>query len=182
MPAWSAMTELGLEMLAEIPSWLRDDPDTRAVLHCKAKEVERQRAMAEAIRDDLIPIRAGSRGLAWWERYYGLPIEPLGLTVEQRRTLVLGRIIRDPPTSSGLSWQAQVKSLVGGGWTYEENTETAKITIIVAFPPSSDAFELAKERIPLLPSWPAHMELELVSEEGFVLDLSALDLEPFEAP
>lgn len=182
MPAWSAMTPLGLAMLDEVPSWLRDDPDTRAVLHCKAKEVERQREMARAIRDDLIPLRAAARGLAWWERYYELPVEPEGLSEEQRRALVLGRIKRDPPISSGLSWQEQVTALIGEGWSYEEHTTDARITVKIPAKPGSELFEVARERIPRLLSWPCHMELELVSVEGFVLDLSELDVEPFEAP
>ena len=182
MPAWSALTDLGRAMLNEIPSWLRDDPDMRAVIHCKAKESERQREMARAIRDDLIPFRAAGRGLAWWERYYELPVEPEGLSEEQRRALVLARIKRDPPISSGLSWQEQVTALIGEGWTYEEHTTDARITIKVGFAAGSEMFEFARERIPRLPSWPAHIELEFASVEGFVLDLSKLDLEPFEAP
>lgn len=182
MPAWSAMTPLGLAMLNEIPSWLRDDPDTRAVLHCKSKEVERQREMARAIRDDLIPLRASGRGLAWWERYYDLPVEPEGLSVEQRRVLVLGRIKRDPPISSALSWQEQVTALIGEGWTYEEHTLDARITVKVAFPVGSEMYELALVQIPRLRSWPAHMEMELVSVTGFLLDLSHLDIDPFEEP
>jgi hypothetical protein len=182
MPSWSALTPLGQKMIGEIPSWLRDDPDVRAVLHCKAKEVERQREMARAIRDDLIPLRASGRGLAWWERYYELPVEPEGLSEEQRRTIVLGRIKRDPPVSSGLSWQNQVTALIGEGWTYEEHTTEARITIKLPYPVGSEIYELARVNIPRLQSWPAHMEMELVSVTGFLLDLSHLDVDPFEEP
>lgn len=174
------MTPLGLEMLAKIPGWLQDDPDVRSVIHVRAKEKERQLEMARAIRDDCIPLRASSRGLEWWERYYELPINPPGQTVEQRRARVLAHIHRDPPLSSGLSWQEQVMALVGGGWTYEEHSAEFKITLIVPFPPGSEAFEVLRIQVPRLASWPCHLELELVSAEGFILDQSKLDLEPFE--
>jgi uncharacterized protein YmfQ (DUF2313 family) len=182
MPSFDSLTPLGQRMLREIPPWLRDDPDVKAVLHSMAKSKEAIRAAAQQIRDDLIPIRASSRGLGWWELYYGLPVEPEGLSEEARRGIVLGHIAREPPISSGASWQEQVTALIGGGWEYEEHTTTAKVTIKVPFPPSSDMFLLAENRIPLLPSWPCHLEPEVVSMEGFVLDLSLLDKEPFEAP
>lgn len=176
------MTDLGREMLGDLPGWLRDDPDTRAVVHCHAKETERQLAAAEAIRDDCIPLRASSRGLAWWERYFGMTIEPSGWSVEQRRTAVLARLRREPPVSSGLAWQEAVTDLIGGGWEYVEYPSEHKITLVVSYPPGSEAFELVEQQVPRLPSWPAHLELEVVSVEGFVLDLSELDAEPFEAP
>lgn len=182
MPAYSALTDLGLEMLGEIPPWMRDDPDIRAVVHCHAKETERQQEMAAAVRDDCIPLRAGSRGLAWWEQYFGMTIEPVGQTEEQRRTAILGRIKREPPLGSGLSWKAMLTSMIGEGWTYEEFPEDAKIRVEIPYPPGSEVFEIVSAQLPLLPSWPCHLELELGSAKGFVLDLSDLDSEPFEVP
>ncbi|MGH2939839.1 MAG: putative phage tail protein [Solirubrobacterales bacterium] len=182
MPAWSALTPLGERMLRRLPGWFQDDPDVRAVIHCKAKEKERQLAMAAQIRDDCIPLRASSRGLEWFEMYYELPVNPPGYTVEQRRTIILGHVKRDPPISSGRSWQEEVTALVGGGWTYEEHSAEFKVSIKVPFPPGSDPFEILRIRIPRLPSWPCHLELELSSTEGFILDHSQLDAEPFEGP
>jgi hypothetical protein len=182
MPAWSAMTALGKEMLGEIPGWLRDDPDTRSVIHCHAKETERQLVMAAGIRDDCIPLRAGGRGLEWWEKYFDMTVNPPGQTLEQRRAAVLGRLKREPPLGAGISWQEGVTLLIGGGWTYEEFPAEKKIRVVVPFPPSSEVFNLADQQIPRMASWPCHLELELVSVEGFVLDLSELDEEPFEAP
>lgn len=181
MPDFAAITPLGHEMLGEIPPWMREDPDTQAVIHCYAKETERQLEMARQIRDDCIPLIASSRGLAWWEQYYGMTIEPVGQTVEQRRSAVLARIKKEPPLGSALSWQGMVTALIGEGWTHEE-FPGEKIRLIVPYPPASEVFEIVVSQVPLLPSWPAHLELETVSAEGFVLDLSDLDSEPFEVP
>jgi Uncharacterized protein conserved in bacteria (DUF2313). len=172
------LTALDFELIDELPTWIRDDPDVRAVLHCFAKESERQREMAQAIRDDCIPIRAASRGLGWWERYFGLTVEPEGWTLEQRRSVILDRLRREPPLGSGLSWQAAITAL---GCTYEEHADEAKVTILAPFPPGSEALAFVKEQVPRLPSWPCHLEPDIISVEGFVLDLSELDAEPFEA-
>lgn len=182
MPSWAAMTPLGLEMLRELPGWIQEDPDLRAIVHCHAKETERQLTMLAAIRDDCIVLRATARGLEWWETYYGMTVAPVGWTVEQRRVAVLARITRDPPLSSGLSWQNQLNGLIGEGWTYEEDSAAFKIEMEIPYPPGSDTFKLVREQVPRFASWPCHLELVLSSVEGFVLDLSELDEEPFEGP
>lgn len=180
MPAWAAITPLGEEMLRETPGWIHEDPDFIAVIHCHAKETERQLEMAAAIRDDCIPTRASSRGLEWWEMYFEMPVNPVGQSVEQRRTSILSRLKREPPLSSGLSWEAALTAMIGEGWTYEEHPAEFKITLTIPFPPGSETFERVKEQVPKMPSWPCHLELELLSSEGFVLDLSQLDAEAFE--
>lgn len=176
MPALSALTDKGREMISQLPSWLRDDPDTRSVIHCYAREAERQQDALRAIRRDLIPGIATSRGLAWWEKILGLTVAPVGLDDDQRRALILGMLIQLVAGASGQQWEEALLALIGPGLSYvEESPYTVRVTL--PFPPES----LNYQRLERLARafTPAHLELIFQSEVGFVLDQSQLDQEPF---
>jgi hypothetical protein len=152
VPAESELTDLGRRLRDSLPSWLREDPDMRAVYHCYAMEAERQREMAREVRDNFIPGRLTEFGLAWWEAILGMPTV-LSEPEVVRRAAVLSRLLASVPDSRGLSWEEQLALLVPGA-TYAEDAATYTLT-------------------------PAHLDLILVSGEGFLLDLSELDQETF---
>lgn len=177
MPTLEAMTPLGRRILNELPGWTQFEPLYRGIAHVWAKESERMLAKAEEVRDSAIPGRRGTLVLSVWEAMVKLPVEAPGLTVEQRWEAVIGRLRRMIEDPSGVAWVQRVSEQIGLGWTYLEEADN-KLRVTVPWAPGSDQFLLA-ERV-LLEEIPAAWELILGSAEGFILDRSKLDLEPFQ--
>lgn len=174
MPSDDVLTDLGLDLLADLPSWARPAPEFRAIAHAQANESERIRAAAVSVRNNLIPARADELGLPWWETMLKLPVAPAGDSVDIRRARVLGalgRAIGDKPL--GLTWEANVTALIGGGWTYEEQTAPNTTTVTIPYPPDSAVYLGFGAAI--RPFSPAHVAFVVASSEAFALDDSLLD-------
>lgn len=176
MPTLEVMTPLGRRLLNELPSWAQNEPLYRAAAHVWSKESERMLAKAEEVRDAAIPSRMVALVLEVWEAMVKLPRDPAGKTTEQRWEAVIGRLRRAIEDPSGVSWVARVTELIGSGWTYVEEAPNI-LNVTVPWPPGSENFLLA-ERV-LNEEKPAAWELILGFEEGFILDVSKLDLEKF---
>lgn len=171
-----------LRILRKMPGWAQNAPEHQAVAVVTAKESVRFRAQLAELREGMIPITANALTLPLWETLYGLPVDPEGQTVEQRRARLLSAILAAPPDPSGLTWEARITALLGPGWSYVEEEEPPeedrqRLRVKVAQEPGSIGFEFARRIIER--ERPAAWEIIVESEEGFVLDKSKLDLEPF---
>jgi hypothetical protein len=179
MPSVGAITDLGWELLDDLPPRVFEDPDIRAVVHCAAKESDRQRELAERVRDNLIPARLDLLGLPWWEYLFKLPA-PGAATEAQRRERVLTKTRQTSPRVSAKNFKADMDGMVGeGNWEYEEDWPA--IRVFVPYKPGSEAFLLVENQIRNLTTFPAHLDVILENVEGFVLDESQLDQDPFHA-
>lgn len=177
MPHPDAITALGHQLLDDLPPRVREDPDIKAVVHCYAKESERQQEMAERVRDNLMVRRIDELGIPWWERLYKLP-DPGGMNTEERRSRVVARAARTAPRVSAGEFVEDMNALVGSGsWSYEE--EYPAIRVATAFAPGSEAYLRLEAQIRGLTSFPAHLDIILESAEGFILDQSQLDQDVF---
>lgn len=177
MPSPAALTDLSRDLLDDLPPRVVEDPDIRAVIHCFAKESERQRALAERVRDNLIPARVDSLGLPWWERLFRLP-DPSLLTEAERKALVLSRSQQTAPRVSAKAFSEDMDALVGSGsWEYEEDYPAIRVK--VPYAPASDAYERLEKGIRQLATFPCHLDVILENVDGFLLDQSQLDQEPF---
>lgn len=181
MPAESALTPLGQEWREELPVVLRDSPDHLAVLHSVCREIERCEAAIETVRDQFFPTRA-TLLLGVWERLLGLTAEPEGVSLEDRRLLVLVYLRKMRNQGSGTEWQQIVTRLVGPSWSHQEHdpadpdsppADTLRVTL--PFPPTSSVYARIERLLGIIT--PAHLDLEVVYDAGFVLDESQLDQE-----
>jgi hypothetical protein len=170
------MTPEGREILNQLPGWAQFDPMYRAAAHIAAKESALLRERLGAIRDGLTPIREGSLLLEAWEALVKLPRNPAGKSTAERWAAVIGRLRRAIEDPSGLSWVAHVTEQIGEGWTYLEEAPNI-IRVTVPWAPGSERFLLAERVLERMK--PAAWRLILESAEGFVLDKSKLDKEPF---
>lgn len=166
-----------------MPVVLRDSPDHLAVIHACAREVERLEGKVEQVRMQFFPQHADVL-LKVWEFMLRVTVEPEGLTVEQRRALVIATLRKMRSTPYGRDWVANVTALVGEGWTYEEHEPgvgtsppTDTIRINLPFPPDSSSYARAEALIRAIT--PAHVDIVLANPEGggFILDQSELDQE-----
>ena len=183
MPAPGVMTPLGLRMLGDLPAKLRGSESYRGVQHAYAREIELFEQRMAWLRQQLFPQTATDL-LAVHEAQLGLPPDPEGKTLEQRRILVLVRYAQLSGDPSGRKWKDDLTNLIGPGWTYAEHDPddpesppAGTLRIVLPFGPESGRYAEV-ERL-LADNGPAHLDIILTSEAGFVLDHSQLDQEPF---
>lgn len=177
MPALASMTEEGLALLESMPAFMYDDPHTRAVCHVWSMEAARMNEALEAVRDGLIPTKAGAQMMEAWEGELHLPRNPDGVTLEDRRLAVLARlqgIVSDP---SGALWISRLRQQIGTGWTYEEDpVDEFLLRFTVPWPSGSEQF-LRAQRV-IEEERPAAWDFLIGDEDGFNLDVSSMDTEP----
>lgn len=188
LPSLFAANATANAMLDDVPPWIRDDPDFRSVIYCYAKEVDRKREKIEEVRRQFYIVAADV--LLWvWEVQAGVTINPEGLSVEERRGIVLTELTRILSSGAGSEWEEALFTLVGQDVIYEEfdpqvpssTVADHSIRIVLPFPPSSGTY--GRIEAALRRRTPANTALLLTSSEGegggFLLDISSLDLESF---
>jgi hypothetical protein len=175
---------LTMELLEDLPPVLREDPDMQAIIYCQAKEHERLQQTMDRVAANLFPQTADELGMPWWEALLGLPVEPVGQTLAQRRETVMVYLSALRASGTGRWWVDTVSRLVGPGFEYEEHIAgdggsppAYTIRITLPFPPEGDRFRLLEGLLQQITD--AHIDLVLSSTEGFHLDQSQLDQEPF---
>ena len=105
------LVALAEEWLAMLPPILQSDPWIQAIFNALAQEMERLIARAEQVGLGLIPADANEETLGIWEATLGLQVDPEGVNVEERRALVMGRLLRGD--GSGAQWEAQLLAAAG---------------------------------------------------------------------
>lgn len=180
-PGSPPLTPLGLAFRESAPTVVRNDPDYLSIWHATARECERLADRIEHVRAQFFP-RTADDLLKAWELMVKTTVEPEGLTLEERRQIVLARLLRMASDPSGLAWQENVTALVGPGWDYLEHIpgdpsspDTDTIRVYLPYPPGSDRYGLTEAL--LRDITPAHVDIVLVSLGGFILDESQMDQE-----
>jgi hypothetical protein len=175
------LTALGIEMRDSLPPVLRDSPHYLGVINALSRECERLAAKMEVVRAQLNP-GAADLLLGVWERIVRETVEPGGESLAERRAAVTARLRKMLTIGEGSAWEEQVTALIGPGWTYTEHIpgdattpEPGILRIKLPFPPEGSRYLEARDLIREVT--PAHLEIELESGEGFLLDESDLDLE-----
>lgn len=183
MPDPDLLTPLGQAFRDSAPVALRDDPDYLAIWHADARECERLAVKIELVRSQFVPATADVL-LKVWEVQVGTTVAPEGKTLEDRRQVVAARLLMMSADASGLAWQEKVTTLIGPSWTYEEHIPGDASTppedtvrVRVSFPPTSGRYALLERMLEDIT--PAHVDVVLVFEGGFVLDESEMDQQDF---
>jgi hypothetical protein len=175
------LTARGEQWRSWLPVVVRDSPDHLAVIHACAVEMERLEAAIEQVRQQAFPQHADVL-LKVWEFMLRITIEPVGVSLADRRLVVLATLRKMRSTPEGRDWVDNVTALVGPGWTYEEHDPhdagsppPYTVRISLPFAPSSSAYARAETLIRDIT--PAHLDLILAFPGGFLLDESQLDQE-----
>lgn len=149
------------------------DPIVARWLEALAFEIERLRALLEAIRSTTIPATANDTtgALSRWEAAVGLPVAPAGIMVTQRRTQLLGAL-RGRRVALGRDWTSAMTAAIGSdNWEPTENTPGGyQLTIQIPFAAGSytagQVEELARRRTP------ANLQIVMRYEGGFIVGAS----------
>lgn len=176
------LTTLGRRMLNRWPPFLQDVPEFRAIAHASARLVTYVDGLVEQTRRQFSP-RLADVALREWEAVFLAPIEPPGQTIDQRHTTVLAYLRRLRGTPYGTTWNEKVGLLVGPGFTAFEHdpddvTSPAAYVVKLAIPFAPGSERYNQLLAGLREITPAHEDIQLVYDaDGFLLDLSLLDLE-----
>lgn len=177
------MTELGLRWRDGLPSVLRDSPEHLSVLHVIAKEAERAEEKGEQVRAQFFIGRADLL-LGLWEAQFRTTVAPVGESLATRRTTVKALMKHLAGTPEGREWVATVTALIGPSWSYEEydpsipwpaGPPAGTLRVTLPFPPASDRYRQIERLLRTIT--PAHIDIIVQYEAGFVLDESRLDEE-----
>lgn len=120
--------------------------------------------------------------LSIWERMLGLSENPAAMSLAERRDRVVAFARKRAGQASGLAWEEGVSALIPAGWSYEEHVEgdagTPAANWLRVFLPFGSTQSTAEDARKLLRSMtPAHLELEIVYGEGFIIGVDQLGIE-----
>lgn len=179
LPGPQPLAAKTLDLLDTLPRYYHQDRNVLAVLDVLGRELARVEAFMQAFMTGYFPqVADDSLGLlSVWEAILGLPIAPEGQSVADRQAAVLSAI-RKRKSGTGADWVENVDTILGrGSWTYEENTPGAyQLTVLIPYDPES--YRAQQARALLREITPAHMQIVTGLQQGFLVDISAVDEEP----
>lgn len=158
--------------LSHLPSYYENDPFTQAVINAVARELERFEAARASIERGFFPVFASNayRMLGIWELIYGLPIEPNAS--DAQRTAALLAKIQGRRSASGSDWVANVTAALGtSNWTHQEDFPSAGF-LTVTIPFSTTSYSAGLARTFIQETAPAHLELIVNYDAGFIVGVS----------
>lgn len=161
-------------MLEAIPPFYRRDPTVRGILNAEAKEIDRLEAAIDEVQRIPFPLET-STFLSLWEQFFGLPIEPEGVSLAKRQSLIALEFRRIAMMTFGSTWVERMDEVIGGKWSHEE--DEGILNIVVPFGENSG-------RVRFLATYartitPANLEIHIFFEEGFILGISQLGVSQF---
>jgi hypothetical protein len=175
----STLNERGQAMMDMVPPVLWDVPLYHAVYDSLGDQYEMLHDAIDLLHKNTIPYSA-EEYLSLFEAQLGLTIEPEGLTLEQRKEIVTTFMQRAVLDGSGLDWIAAADRLIEGIWVYETH-ETGDAgsppahVIIVRLPYTSGSIMAQIAEVLLRSITPAATQINVVYNEGWLLDVSQLD-------
>lgn len=92
-------------MLATVPSYLRTSEYFKALLIAEGMEVDAAKAGADDLMNQLF-VALATYGLSLWEERLGLPINPAGRTIQERRERITAK-----QRGSGTSTKAMMEQI-----------------------------------------------------------------------
>lgn len=160
----SLLADKAQEMLEDLAGYFHDDPFTRDLFTATGAELQR-------IEDHLELLKEKSRApmadddyhlLGFWEWVTGLPVEPPGVSLENRRSKVLA-VLRRRRIGAGTGWEDLITKVLGTpDWTYSEN-DPADYVITINIPAVTDYTEWQLNRLMRVIT-PAHLQVAVVIE------------------
>lgn len=115
----TVLIDKGADMLAELPTYYRDDRFTQGFVDVVSRELQRVEDMLTRLASS-VPSKATGTELAIWEATLDLPVEPEGLSVEARQALA-SVSYRKRNSAKGTDWVANVTQAIGSQWSYAED-------------------------------------------------------------
>jgi Uncharacterised protein conserved in bacteria (DUF2313) len=163
------MATLTKRMFDTMPPFYGSDPILQGTLDAIGRELQRLDDFYTDMRFRMFPQNADDkyRTLGMWELLLNLPVEPAGVSLAQRRSLVLSRM-QSNSVASGAEWVAAMNQALGGTpWTYQEGPAANTVTLAISFGVAafSSVQVLALARL----ITPAHIDVAVIYQQGFIV-------------
>lgn len=78
------------EMLDSLPTYYQESPEANAIMRGNASEIERKRAEAQDLLDQMF-VSTATWGLDWWDRVFDLPPAPR-MSIRKRRERIIAKL------------------------------------------------------------------------------------------
>lgn len=156
-----------------MPHYYREDPAVHAVVDSLAQELERVEAFLKLVRHQWFPQFAaddyGQLGLR--ESQLGIPVEPVGVSVERRRDIVHA-YERARLSGSGEDWITLLTIALGATvWEHEEN-DPGGYDLRLTIPYFADGYTGTQAEALADAITPAHLNIAFQFDQGFIVDVS----------
>jgi hypothetical protein len=117
------LSEKGQTMVNDLPSYLQSDPTTQALLNAVGNELQLLEDYLLELREKLLPARSTGELLAYWEGFLGLPVNPDGVSVQQRINTVQAAV-RRRNAGPGTGWKSLLDTVMAtAAWKHTENAD-----------------------------------------------------------
>lgn len=167
------LSEAGERAMALMPYYYAEDPAVHAIVDALARELARVEAFLITVKTQWFPQNAADDygQLALREDQLGIPIEPQGASVEQRRAIVRA-YERARLSGSGEDWIVLLDiALEASAWEHEENDpEGYDLRLTIPYFPggyTGTQVEALADAIT-----PAHLNIAFQFESGFIVGVS----------
>jgi Bacteriophage Mu-like, Gp48 len=153
-------------MLNDLPPYLADDPWVRSIMDASARELKRVADMIATVRARLMPHNAGEQALQLWESVLSLPINPPGVSFDDRRNKVLGAL-RTRSAVEGFEWIKTVTQILGtADWEHVEGPGPYAVSVAI---PSNIAYTIGTFETLLRRVTPAHLQISVTTASRFII-------------
>lgn len=167
------LSEAGERALAIMPHYYAEDPATHAIVDALARELARIQVFLETVKNQWFPQNAdddyGQLGLR--EAQLGIPVEPAGISVEQRRSIVQA-YERARLSGSGEDWIALLDIALGATvWEHHEN-DPEGYDLRLTIPYFSGGYTGTQVEALADAITPAHLNIAFQFDAGFIVGVS----------
>lgn len=150
------LNDTGKEYLSWLPAWFQGDPHVQGVLDVFAREMDRIDVDWQDLLDQMF-VQTATWGLSFWEQALQLPVEPTGLSDEDRRTLLMTKLLANN-AQSGAAFRAVLDSYVED-YSIHMDHATGTLFIDITYNPS--AYSEAQLETIIESIVPAHLLLNI---------------------
>jgi len=170
---------LAADMMDMVPPVLWDVPLYQAVYDALGEQYELLDETIDTLQNNTIPASA-EEYLSLYEGFLGITVNPPGATVDERKEVVIAFMQRAIMDGSGLDWIAGADKLIDMSWSYETHDDEvpgspAAHIIVVKLPYTSGSIAAQLAETFLRSITPAATQINVVYEQGWLLDVSQLD-------
>lgn len=163
----SVLADRTVDLLEDLPPYLAADAYAQATLDPLVREFDRIEQSMTRLRDKMMPQLCDDefRTAALWETILELPVEPTGVSIEERRALILSHI-RKRTASSSADWVDSLTNAIGSEWGWELGPGvglTIRLPVIEGTFTAGQVYALARAITP------AHLPLTVLYGEGFIV-------------
>ena len=165
-------------MLSYLPEYWAGEPLFVRIIQAEANEIDRIDELFDWIEQSLQPGSAEDPILGEWEAILGLPVRPAGVSVEQRQAKCAAAIQTLDAGSSERVLEALEAALgVEGFEVTRDEPDVLKDTITIPY--ASGGYTARQVELLVRRMWPSHRGLFMSYTDGFLLDISRLDIDTF---